>query len=209
MIGSRSSVSAYLRCDINHRVNEIDQSRIGGLHSGSPGSVEPPRRVSRLLLLWPLAGFVAFFAVMIAYKPLDDTLMFWVEGIPCVITATLINIAWRRAQTGADVRSFLPRTIWLAIACLFVPLVLEVNGALDRSPVEQHRQVVTRKIHRRNRGSDSYYLELTSWRANRAHEEVTINEGWYLRAEPGDPVLVEAHRGALGIPLLVSVRQPD
>lgn len=160
--------------------------------------------------MWPLAGVVALLYEFITYPPLDDTLIFWIGGIPWMIAVVLINIAWRKAQTGADVRLFFPRTIWLAIGCLFVPVVLQVNGALDRSPLERHRQVVTHTIltHGR-RGSIHYYLELTSWRANRTHEKVTVSERWYLEAKPGDPVTVETHRGALGIPLLVSAHEPD
>jgi hypothetical protein len=165
--------------------------------------------VSRLLLLWPLLGAVALFYEVITYSPLDDTLISWIGGIACVITATLINIAWGRAQTGADAQSFLPRTIWLATGCLLVPVVLQVNGALDHSPAEQHRQVVIRTILTHGKNGTSYYLELTSWRANRTHEKVMVSERWYLEAKPGDPVIVETHRGALGIPLLASVRKPD
>jgi hypothetical protein len=190
-------------------MDEVDQSRIGGLDAGSPNPVEPPHKVSRLLLLWPLAGVVALFAEFITYPPLDDALIYFISAIPWMITTVLINIAWRKAQTGADVRSFFPPTIWLAIGCLFVPLVLLVNGALDHSPVEQHRQVVTRTILNHGRGGSHYYLELTSWRANRTHEKVTVSERWYREAKPGDPVIVETHSGALGIPLLASVHRPD
>ena len=189
---------------------ERDQFRIAGLDSASPDSNGPPRKVSRLLLLWPLVGIVASVLAMIAYHPLDDTLGYWVGAIPCLITAMLINVAWRRAQTGGSVPSFFPRTTWLATGCLFVPMALLANGALDHSPVEQHRQIITRTIleHGR-RGSIFYYVELTSWRAGRTHEKVMVSYRKYLDWSVGNPVIVETHRGALGIPLLVSVHQPD
>ena len=161
------------------------------------------------MFLGPVAGFIAFFAVVIAYPPIDDTLFWWVAGIPFLISYTLTNIAWRKAKTGKDARSFFPLTTWLAFGCLLVPTALFVNGALDHSPVEQHRQVVTRTILTHSKGSSYYYLELTSWRENRTYEKVEVSERWYLNAKPGDPVTVETHRGALGIPLLVSVHQPD
>jgi hypothetical protein len=189
-------------------MDEIDQSRIGGFDSASSGSSEPTRTVSRLLLLWPLAGMIALVAVIITYRPLDEMLMWWLSGVPCVISYTLTNIAWRKAKAGGDVRSFFPLTSWLAVGCLFVPAVLFLNGALDHSPVEQHRQVVTRTIVAYGR-STSYYLEFTSWRANRTHEKVMVSERWYHEAKRGDPVIVEAHKGALGIPLLASVHKPD
>jgi hypothetical protein len=190
-------------------MNEISQSEIGTLGPDPTNSTEPPRKVSSLLFLWPITGFVLVVAAVLTYRPLDDALIWWVGGVPCLVVYTLINIAWRKAKSGEDAR-FLPRPVWLAIGSLFVPTILFLNGALDHSPVEQHRQVVTRTIleHGR-RGGVSYYLELTSWRANRTHEKVMVSEQWYMQAKPGDPAIVETHRGALGIPLLVSVHRPE
>lgn len=192
-------------------MTEIDQFRIGGLDPSLPNPIlPPPRKVTRLLLLWPLAGFVAFVAAMVAYRPLDDTLLWCVGGGACLITYTLINIAWRKAQRGEDVRSFFPRPAWLAIASLFVPAVLFLNGALDHSPVERHRQVVSRTILEHGRhGSIDYYLEVTSWRTHHAREKISVSESKYLDFKVGDAVIVETHRGALGIPLLVSAHWPD
>jgi hypothetical protein len=187
-------------------MDEIDQCRVCGFDSASSDHSEPPRRVSRLLLLWPLAGFIAVAVAMITYRPLDETLLWCVGAVPCVISYILTNIVWRKANAGDDARSFFPLTTWLAWGCLFIPAILFLNGALDHSPVEQHRQVVTRTILTRgSRGSISYYLELTSWRANRTHEKVMVSKRLYLEAKPGDQVTVETHRGALGIPLLASV----
>jgi hypothetical protein len=189
-------------------MGEIQQSKIGGPEPLDSG--EMPRRVKRLLLLWPLAGVICLLYDVIRYRPLDDMLMYWIGGAPCMIIALLINIAWRKAQTGADVSSFFPRTVWLAIGCLCLPMLLLANGALDRSPVEQHRQIITTTIlERGGKSGPSYYLELTSWRPKRTHERVMVSEGWYLEAKPGDPAIVETRRGALGIPLLVSVHRPE
>ncbi len=151
----QSSFSAGLGCtrDINHGMDEIQQSQIGRLGPESTDSGEIPRRVNRLLLLWPLAGVIALLAVMITYRPLEETLVYWIGAAPCVIVALLVNVAWRREQSGEDVRSFFPRSVWLAVGCLFVPTVLLGNGALDRLPVESHRQAVTRKILTRPRGA--------------------------------------------------------
>jgi hypothetical protein len=188
-------------------MDDIDASQVGTLGLEAPGSIDPPRRVSRLLLLWPLAGVIALFAATITYRPLDNTLIWWIEGIPCLVVYTLINIAWRKAKSGENAR-FLPRSIWLAIGSLFVPTVLFLNGALDYSPAEQHRQVITRTIVTHHRGEAFYYLELTSWRG-RSHEKLMVSERSYLEAKPGDPAIVETHKGALGIPLLISVHRPD
>ena len=148
-------------------------------------------------------------ALVVTYRPLDDTLIYWVGGIPCLISYTLTNIAWRKAKAGDDVRSFFPLITWLAFGCLFIPAALFLNGALDHSPVEQHRQVVTRTILTHHKGSVSYYLELTSWRPHHSYEKIGVSERKYLDFSVGDPVIVETRKGALGIPLLVSVHWPE
>jgi hypothetical protein len=190
-------------------MDEIQRPQVGRLGPESPDSGEIVPRVSRLLLMWPLAGVIVLVAVMTAYQPLDEALVYWIGGAPCVITAVLINVAWRREQDGRDVRSFFPRTVWLAVGCLLLPMALLANGALDRSPVESHRQIVTRAILEHRKGSTSYYLELTSWRGNGTHEKVMVSQRWYLGAKPGDAMTVETHRGAFGIPLFLSVQKSD
>jgi hypothetical protein len=193
--------------DITQRMEKIDQSQIGTLGPEPTNSSEPPRKVSYLLFLWPFTGFILVVAAVVTYPPLDDALIWWVGGVPCLVVYSLINIAWRKAKSCEDAR-FLPRSAWLAIGSLLVPMILFLNGALDRSPVEQHLQVITRTILTHHRGAAFYYLELTSWRG-RAHEKLMVSEIWYSEAKPGDPAIVETHKGALGIPLLVSVHRPD
>jgi hypothetical protein len=193
--------------DINQRMDKIDQSQIGTLGPEPTNSNEPPRKVSYLLFLWPITGFCLVVAAVITYPPLDDALIWWVGGVPCLVVYALINIAWRKAKRGEDAR-FLPRTVWLAISSLFFATILFLNGALDHSPVEEHRQVITRTILTHHRGDALYYLELTSWRG-RAPEKLMVSERWYSVAKPGDPAIVETHKGALGIPLLVAVHRPD
>jgi hypothetical protein len=191
-------------------MDDIIPDQGGVLRADSPASGQDSVKVHWALFFGPLAGMVALFAVMITYQPLDDTLMWWVCGVPCVISYTLTNIAWRKAKRGENVRAFFPLTTWLALGCLFVPAVLYLNGALDHSPIEQHRQVVTRTILEHGRhGSIYYYLELTSWRAHHSHEKIGVSEWKYLDFKVGDPVVVETRKGALGIPLLASVHQPD
>src|SRR4051794_32846296 len=108
-------------------MDEIDQSRIDGLDSRSSDSSEPLPRVSRLLLLWPLAGFIAVVAAMITYRPLDEILLWWVGAVPCGISYTLTNIVWRKAKSGDNVRSFFPTTSgWRSAACLFQPFCFSI-----------------------------------------------------------------------------------
>jgi hypothetical protein len=185
-------------------MDEIDQSQIGTLGCELTDSNKPPRKISYSLFLWPLTGFILVVAAVDTYPPLDGTLIWWMGGVPCIAVYILINIAWRKAKSGEDFR-FLPRSLWLAIACLFVPTVLFLNGALDKSPVEQHQQVIISTNVTHHRGQAYYSLEVESWRAGRAYEKLEVSEGWYLAARLGDVVTVETRRGAFGIPLLISI----
>jgi hypothetical protein len=190
-------------------MDEINPDQGGSLSADSSASGLDSVKVHWVLFLGPVAGIIALFAVIITYQPLDQALIYWVSAAPCLISCTLTNIAWRKAKRGEDVRSLFPVTTWLALGCLFVPAVLCLNGALDHSPVEQHRLVVMRAIRTHSRKwGDSYYLELTSWRPHHSHEKIGVSERRYLDSNVGDPVIVETRKGALGIPLLVSVHRP-
>jgi hypothetical protein len=192
-------------------MDDLKASQLGTLGPAPLDSTKPLRKVSRLLFLWPLAGLILMLASVVMYPPLDSALIWWIGGVPCIVAYTLINIAWRNTKSGEDIPRFFPRAIWLAIVSLLVPTVLFLNGALDQSPVEQHRQVVVGTNVTHHRGQAYYSLEVESWRAGRAYEKLTVSEGWYLAARPGDVATVETHRGAFGIPLLVSVsvHRPD
>jgi hypothetical protein len=191
-------------------MNEINPDQRGALRADSSAVGQNSVKVHWTLFLAPLAGIIALGAAVIAFRPLDDKLIWWVGGVLCAISYALTNTAWKKARAGGDVRSFFPVTMWLALGCLFVPMALFLNGALDRSPIEQHHQVVTRTILGHGRHGSIYYsLEFTSWRPNRAHEKVSVSKRLYLEAKPGDPVTVETHRGALGIPMLASIHSTN
>ena len=81
-------------------------------------------------------------------------------------------------------------------------------GVMTRT-VSDFTKFVTDRMLTHHKGNVSYGLEVESWRPNRAHEEFSVSEGLYLALKPGDPVIVETHRGALGIPLLASVHLPN
>ena len=114
----------------------------------------------------------------------------------------------RAARTKENIQSFVLLTKLIALGSLFIPLVLLANGALDHSPVEQHRQTITRAILEHGRhGSVNYYLEVTSWRRNRSREKLSASYREYLDARVGDSIVVETRNGALGIPRLISFHE--
>ena len=97
-------------------------------------------------------------------------------------------------------------TNWLAFGPLCVAAVLLANGALDHSPIESHPGMVTQKLVSRGK-SNSYYLETPSWRSSRSFEKLQVSYRVYTQFQIDDPIIVEVHRGALGIPWLGAVRK--
>ncbi len=191
-------------------MDEIGHSRIGVRDPSTPSSLEYPPRVHGAFYLGPILGLLGLIVAMVMYRPLDDKLLYWIGASPCLISWILIINVRKIAKSGKHLRGYFRAARWLSLGSLCVPLVLLWNGAWDHSPVEQHREMITRNIleHGR-RGSVNYYVEVSSWRQNHLHEKLSVSREKYLEFSVGDPVVVETHSGALGIPLLVSVHRPE
>jgi hypothetical protein len=156
----------------------------------------------------PFLGLLGFLGIRDVYQPLDGTLWFWIAIGLCFAALILLRSAQGRAKAGKDVQFFFPITTWLAWGPAVVAAVLLLNGMLDRSQVEQHHQIVADKRAVRGRwGSMTYYLEVTSWRANRGTEELEVSDGTFGQFRVDDPATVEVRKGALAVPWVARIRQ--
>jgi hypothetical protein len=167
---------------------------------------EPRFRMKRWLVLVPIVGMIGLLFVVAAYRPLDEARFYGIALVLFFLSLFLLSYLAKREKSGDDVRSFFPMTTWLAFGPACVAAVVLVNGALDSSAVEPHTAIVTRKIVSRGKGV-SYYLEISSWRPNRSSERVHVSYGVYLQLRINDPVILEVHPGALGIPWIEGVRK--
>jgi hypothetical protein len=164
--------------------------------------------LDRVFLFVPFLGLLGFLGIRDMYPPLDGALWFWVAIGVCFAALILLRSAQDRAKEGKDVRFFFPITTWLAWGPTVVAAILLLNGVLDRSQVEQHHQIVADKRAVRGRwGSMTYYLEVTSWRANRGTEKLEVSGVTYGQFRVDDPATVEVHEGALAIPWVAQIRQ--
>jgi hypothetical protein len=187
-------------------MGEMCASQAGTLAPGATGASVRHCGVNLLLFLWPFVGLAALFAMLAKYQLVDHDWVTFIGGFACLTVIAVIKIAWRKERRGDNNGRIFPNAVWVAIGSLFVPAVLFLNGALDHSAIEQHQVIVIDSIESHDRGgSTTYYLELTSWRAGRRYQRVKVSEGIHIAARPNDVATVETHRGALGIPLLVSV----
>jgi len=164
-----------------------------------------PYQMSRWLQVAPILGLLGFAFAMVAWRPLDDALFYWTGLILFFLSVLVMSYVQRQAKKGVDVSSFFPFTNWLAFGCALLALVVVINAKLDRSVVEQHQQVVTRKFVSRGRSASSN-LEFSSWR-NRPFERISVSRQTYDQFQVNQPIIVDLHRGALGIPWIGAIHR--
>lgn len=183
---------------------EIDP---GGLVSSPPHDFdERPFRINRALPLAPFVGVFGLAFGMSRWRPLNNMPIMW-TGLGLSFAAVLlISRVQKKAKSGEDVSYFFPFTTWLAFGPALIALVVIANGTLDRAPIEQHRQVVMQKFISRGR-STSYNIVFSSWRPDHSFERVSVSWEKYAQFQINDPVIVDVHRGALGIPWMGTIRK--
>lgn len=182
----------------------VDQT--GGFASQPHDFDERPFRVNPGLQFAPIVGLIAFSYGVSRWRPLNPAPLYWLGFGLFFLSVFLLSHIRKKAKGGDDVRSYFPAATWLAFGPVFMAIIVLVNGPLDRSPVEQHQQVVTRKYITRGR-STSYYVEFSSWRPDRATERASVSPKRYAEFQVHDPVIIDVHKGALGIPWMGTIRK--
>jgi hypothetical protein len=172
-------------------------------------TVASSTQLNRAFLLIPTAGLIGMMAAISAYRPVNRTPFLWLGLILFFAIIFLVARIQQKTKRGGDVSSFFPMIYWLAFAPLLLALALWLNGALDHYPPETHRELVTRRYVTHGRRGTSYYIEFTSWRANRTTENVSIEHQLYKQLQTDDPILVDVHRGALAIAWIGEIRKPE
>jgi len=84
---------------------------------------------------------------------------------------------------------------------VFLALFIAGNGALDQSPVTPVRTtLISKQVTVGRYGRLSYTLRVRSWRAGRATEDFNVSGRTYRTTSTEKAVVVEIHRGRLGLP---------
>jgi hypothetical protein len=186
-------------------MKDIGADRTDALTSQPHDFDERPFRVSRWLQFAPIVGLIAFSYSVSRWRPLNPSPLYWLGFGLFFLSVFLLSHIRKKAKSGDDVRSYFPAATWLAFGPAFMALIVLVNGPLDRSPATQHHQVVTRKYITRGR-STSYYVEFSSWRPDHATERASVSPRRYAKFQVNSPVIIDVHKGALGIPWMGTIR---
>ena len=176
-----------------------------GLAGRTPDVAAAPGPISRALPAMPMAGLVALLMFMHTYAPVDQA-PFMLGGMALMVAAELLIVyVQKRFKSGADVGLLFPATLWLAAAPAMLAVAMLLNGALDRSPVERHTQVVMRKWYMSGKHT-SYHVQCTSWRPDQPFEKLSASRSpLYAQLHVGNSITVEVHKGALGIPWIGAI----
>jgi hypothetical protein len=188
----------------------MDSSSIGQLDpSAAPQHDfdERPFRMSWTLSFVPILAMILLALAVSLWRPLDDTRYVLIGFGLAAVAIFRLRYVQRQQKARVDIRQYFPLTTWLVWAPTLVSAVLLINGLLDRSAPELHNQVVLQKYINHGR-STSYNLVFSSWRPGHTTEKRSVSPDLYSQFRLNDRIVIEAHKGALGIPWTGKIRKP-
>ena len=182
-----------------------DQCPACGLTSAAAELVVRRRLVRRTAFF--LVGIIVFIAASQVYPPLEIDAILIFAGVVFFFSLALgywIDLRARKRQEVEVLKRIYFGMIpvpWIFAGMLFL------NGKLDTSrPVRIPATVVgkfsTNGIPRSRR------LVVTSWRGNRRIERIAVDQNDYDRFQRGDDIVVQAQKGAFGLPWVNGVYRP-
>jgi uncharacterized membrane protein YhaH (DUF805 family) len=152
-----------------------------------------------LYILLFVPGIFFTLAALSAYRLLDNRL---VMGL--MLSAYLLPVALLIANFALN----RPSGKWLSAvficassALVLLAFLLFINGRMDKFPRSETSAGILRKIVLRGKyGTKQYHIMVSSWRAGRSLEDLTVGEPAFNRMAVGTTVTVHLHRGFLGLP---------
>lgn len=146
----------------------------------------------------PLVGLPAVFLLIGSLTSnLLDERPAWIAAF--VVGAALGLAIWLAAQ-----QANLSSPIWAIIVVAIIGGVYGygafalADARFDPSPGTSYPVAVTSKYTSQSRSSTDYHLQLPAWGPRKAPSEVTVTDTIYNALQPGDPVCMILHPGALG-----------
>jgi hypothetical protein len=160
------------------------------------------RLVSRTA--WFLVGVIVFLVASQVFPPLEiDAILIFVGG---VFFFSLGIAYWidLRARQRKEIEAIKRVYFGMIPVPWIFAMMLFLNGKLDTSrPIRVPATVVgkfaTAGLPRSRR------LLVTSWREGRRIERVSVDQNDFDRFQRGDDIIVQAQRGALGVPWVYGV----
>jgi hypothetical protein len=179
-----------------------DQCTACGLTTAAAEVVVRRRLVRRTA--WFLVGIIIFVAAAQVFPALELDAILVFSGLVFFFSLALGYWIDQRARNHREVEAIkriyfgMVPVPWIFAAMLFL------NGKLDTSrPVQIPATVVgkfsTGGLPRSRR------LVVTSWRSQRRFERIAVDRDDFERFQKGDDVIIQAQKGALGVPWVYGV----
>jgi hypothetical protein len=182
-----------------------DQCPACGLTSAAAELVVRRRLVQRTAVF--LVGIIVFVVASQVFPAIEIDAILIFGGLVFFLSLALGYLIDYRARKHLEVEAIkriyfgMIPVPWIFAAMLFL------NGKLDTSqPVRVPATVVgkfaTNGLPRVRR------LVVTSWRGSRKIERIAVDQNDYDRFQRGDDIVVQAQKGALGLPWVYGVYRP-
>jgi hypothetical protein len=179
-----------------------DQCSACGLTSAAAEVMVRRRLVVRTA--WFLAGVIVFLTAGQIFPPLElDAILVFV-GVTFFFSLGMAYWIDRRARNRQDIEAVKRIYFGMVPVPWIFAMMLFLNGKLDNSRPIQERATVVGKFATGGLPR-SRRLLVTSWRAGRRIERVAVDQNDFDRFKRGDDVVIQAQRGALGVPWVYGV----
>lgn len=182
-----------------------------GTHCPSCGGPPAPThaQINEALKPYTLVALAGFFGIILVtqrYPLLDqDRALFLALFLVFVPILVYIFLSVRK-RAGAQLEFLKKLFVWFASLLATLVLLLLINGAFDNRPVSTENSVVIRKSVAHGRGGPNYTIRVSpSWRPGKDEEKLPVTGSTYGSLQIGQPVDVEVHPGAFGLPWFSSV----
>lgn len=182
-----------------------DQCLACGLTSAAAELVVRRRLVRRTAVF--LVGIIVFVVASQAYPALElDTIMIF-TGIVFFCSLALGYWIELRARKRQEIEAMKRIYFGMIPAPWIFAGLLFFNGKFDTSrPIREPASVVSKfatgGLPRSRR------LVVTSWRGGRRLERIAVDQNDFDRFQKGDDIVIQAQRGAMGIPWVYGVYRP-
>jgi hypothetical protein len=182
-----------------------DQCPACGLTSAAAELVVRRRLVRRTAFF--LVGVIVFIGASQVFPPLEIDAILIFAGIVFFFSLALgywIDVRARKRQEVEVLKRIYFGMIpvpWIFAGMLFL------NGKLDTSPPVRVPATVVGKFST-NGIPRSRRLVVTSWRSGRRVERIAVDQNDYDRFRRGDDIVVQAQKGAFGLPWVNGVYRP-
>jgi hypothetical protein len=182
-----------------------DQCSACGLTSAAAELVLRRRLVMRSA--WFLIGVIVFVGASQVFPALELDLILIFAGAVFFLSLALGFLIDHRARRRQEVEAMKRIYFGMVPVPWMFALMLFLNGKLDTSrPIRVPATVVgkfsTSGVPRSRR------LVVTSWRNGRQFERIPVDRDDFDRFQRGEDVVIQAQKGALGVPWIYGVFRP-